>query len=360
MKILLIESAVTGHHLSYLNAIIEKQVEGNEVYVILPEKCEISNKVKKQINIKLYKDGKRDYFKWIKKVNDVIDEIEPDLVHFIYADDLYRYFGIGIKKPVKYKSVLTVHQLRRGKLHDLSIRMLSAKFSSTVVHTAALKETLGGLKIKTVDHIEYPQFGAHEKEAQEKALESLGINKDEIHGKVLLCLGGTREDKGLDILLEALKEVKEPYHLIVAGAEQHFKRDFIEKEAEGYKDKVSLFLEFLSEEKFGHCLNAADILVLPYKKAFDGASGPLGEGVWVEKEIIGPSHGSLGDIIEKHHLGRTFEAENAQDLRRVISEELKKNDFEIDEKYKEYHKMMDVERFKEDYDALYKRVAKVK
>ena len=170
--------------------------------------------------------------------------------------------------------------------------------------------------------------------------------------KTLLALGGTRKGKGLDILLEALKRVQEPFHLIIAGKEEDFKKDFILEHTITYTENVSLFLEFLTDEKFSLCLNAADIVVLPYRKVFDGASGPLGEGVWHYKMIVGPDHGSLGDIVKMNHLGKTFKSEDADVLSEVLNETIKM-EWEPDEKYLEYRQSLDPAFFQKKYMKLY-------
>ena len=49
-------------------------------------------------------------------------------------------------------------------------------------------------------------------------------------------------------------------------------------------------------------INACDYIVLPYRYSFDGASGPLVDGVIADKIIIGANHGSLGNLINNNNL----------------------------------------------------------
>ncbi|MDD6213315.1 MAG: glycosyltransferase, partial [Clostridiales bacterium] len=168
-------------------------------------------------------------------------------------------------------------------------------------------------------------------------------------------LGGTRWDKGLDILLDALADIKVPFHLLIAGKAQFFTREEIEKRVAPYAENVTMLLEFLSDEKFSLCLSAADIVVLPYRKQFDGASGPLGEGVWRNKMIVGANHGSLGQIISDNHLGMVFESENVQSLSSVLNKALTV-EFCRDEVYVRYRGRMNPERFQKEYGQLYAEV----
>ena len=191
--------------------------------------------------------------------------------------------------------------------------------------------------------------------SRDEALSELGI-KINNEDKVLLALGGTRDDKGIDILLEALKTVKGKFHLLIAGEEGYFTRDFILAESAGYQSHVSLLLQHLNDEQFALCLNAADIIVLPYRKIFDGASGPLADGAYLGKMIIGPLHKSLGKVIRDNHLGLTFETENAESLARVIDEALSVN-FQPDENYREYQSRLLVKVFREHYKKIYENAA---
>ena len=69
-------------------------------------------------------------------------------------------------------------------------------------------------------------------------------------------------------------------------------------------------------------MSCVDIFVLPYRKEFDGASGPLTEAVVREKMIVSSDHGSLGKIVNSNHLGITFESENSKELEKALSRAL--------------------------------------
>ena len=100
-------------------------------------------------------------------------------------------------------------------------------------------------------------------------------------------------------------------------------------------------------------MNATDIITIPYRKEFNAASGPLGEGASLRKCIVGPCHGNLGDTIEKNHLGYTFLSEDVNSLAEVLNKALK-TEFKPDEKYIEYKNSLDVESFLKSYENLYK------
>ena len=170
---------------------------------------------------------------------------------------------------------------------------------------------------------------------------------------VLGCIGGTRYDKGLDILLKALRSVTGDFELLVAGAEDAIKREEIEELARPYRDRVKLHLSFLTDEELEMAIQAVDAIVLPYRKTFNGASGPLGEGVAKGKIIIAANHGSLGDIVEKNHLGYTFESENIEALKKVLNMAIQRTNYTYDEKANAYKNKLSINEFKKQYCKLY-------
>ena len=232
----------------------------------------------------------------------------------------------------------------------MAYRRIARKVDAVVVHTKKLKADFENLGINNVYHIEYPQFSSspYIPDAKEK----LGIHTE---APVILALGATRRDKGLDFLLEALNRVNQPFSLLIAGAESFFAQAYIHEHITGYKERVKTCLKFLSDEEFSLCLNAADIVCLPYRKCFDGASGPLGEGVSLGKMVVGAGHGSLGRLISENHLGYTFESENVDSLAEMLDKALTEK-WKPDEKYKAYQALLNPERFQKEYLILFKQM----
>lgn len=348
MKLLYINIAFEGHHLDYLKALAS--MDNIESHVIL-EKYIPDLECEQHIitDTKFGSNNLIEHLKWCLKVKKVVREVAPDIIHLVWGDSFYRFFGLGFAWIKKHKSVITFHQVRKTKLHQLSIRILSKIFSKIVVHTESLYMELKSFGINNIKKITYPNLRKLEFLDKNEALTYLGISSNK---PVLLALGGTRKDKGLDILLEALDSVKEPFHLLVAGAEQNIKREYIIKASSSYTEDTTILLKYLSEYELKACYSACDYIVLPYRKIFDGASGPLAEGVAYGKTIIGPSHGSIGQIIKDNHLGKCFETEDVNSLVKTIDSILEVG-FEYDEIAKQYQNSLKVTVFQENHKALY-------
>jgi glycosyltransferase involved in cell wall biosynthesis len=348
VKIFFVDTVLDGHHLSYL-----KQLHRNEIYesvYFIPEP--ISNLDSKQY---IYDEKYNlfnlfDYYHWLKDIKKIIEHEKPDIIHFLYGDRFYRFFGIGLSMFKDYKTIVTFHQTRKALLNKISLKSIFSLIDIGIVHTEYLLNELSLISISNVAQIEYPDFNDNTILTDQKnARKILGINTK---NEILLALGGTRNDKGLDLLLEALNYVSQPFHLLIAGAEQDFTEEYIKKKIERYRGEVTLILKYLSEKELNLCLQAADYIVLPYRKIFDGASGPLVEGVGFRKIIVGPNHGSLGEIIEKNKLGPSFEAENIRSLSNAISSVLKK-EFYWNELSENYRLKIDKGNFSNKYEKEY-------
>lgn len=344
MKILFVEDMILGHHVPYLQALTDR-TEYDSV-IISPEAIPCISK-KQFLFPKMSFESKRvrDYLSCISFIEKTAAREKVDLIHIVDGDKIMRYFGLGLGRLSRLcPVVITYHHFFGGRLRKLSYRMM-CRGRTPVVHTSEIQKALMNYGISGVRHIEYPGFLSHNCE----------IVKNEV--PVIGMFGGTRYDKGLDILLDALSRVKTPFRLIVAGREADFTKEEIEKMSAPIKDRVTLDLRYLTDDELSAYWDRTDLVVLPYRTVFDGASGQLTEGVNRGLPIIGPSHGSLGEIIRQNHLGVTFLTEDRKDLTQKI-EAMLQNPFEYDETAKRYQQQMNPVRFCDDYLKLYNDLVK--
>jgi glycosyltransferase involved in cell wall biosynthesis len=348
MKILFIDTQWSGHHEKYFNCLSD-HLSSSEVIGVFPKEAPLDNRIKYHVDGHSSKIDFMSYIKWLIDIKKIARKEKPDVIHFLYADYFYRFFGIFLGVFNKYHTVATFHHVKRSRLRNASIRQICKCIDECVVHTESLRDDLKELSINNINQIEYPVFFKQDYQGELPT----GIENIKKTGrKILLAIGATRRDKGLDILLQALKDVGEDFYLVITGAETDIKREDIERLIEPYSDKVTVYLQFLSDAELVGFINLCDIIVLPYRKIFDGASGPLAEGVYCGKTIIGPSHGSLGKIVSDYNLGYTFESEDTFSLgnaiRRSITEEFCKT-----EKYYLYQNKLHQDTFVKQYLHLY-------
>lgn len=351
-KTLFVDNALGGHHQTYLRSLI--QAAGGKAIVCAPDGGgELYPEIARYDAIPETGKSLKQYLKLIFSLIRISWREKPDIVHFVYGDAYYRFCGLGMRL-IRGRKIITCHQFKhRSRTARFSYRRYSSIAKAIVLHTDQLEETAREFGVCNTVHIEYPQFNLCSTVDQASARRMLGLPDDGT--PILLALGGTRYPKGLDLLLEALKHVQSPFYLLVAGKEESFHEDFIKEASKDYAERVFLKLKFLSEEEVDCCLKACDIVCLPYRKQFDGASGPLGEGVYRGKMIVGPAHGSIGQTIREYHLGLTFEAENIANLAETLEQALT-SAWKPDEKYREYQELLNPKRFEAEYAALYQSV----
>ncbi len=352
MKILFIDNATDGHHANYLLYLTKDKQ--HQYVAVLPEEIAEFNGTTYICDIRKGNSRRsfRWYMAWLNRVYGIVKQEKPDVVHFLNADTFYRFFGVGLYKFKAYHSVATMHWVRDGAIQKLSLACICHAVKRLVVHSAYMADRVRESGSKNVVHIEYPVFGLEKEIDPVEAKKSWELKPDV---PVIAAIGGTRDDKGLDLLLKALQAVKKPFQLLIAGKAETFGDNYIRLHSSSYSSSVTTALRYLSNEELENAIWGADIIVLPYKKIFTGASGPLTEGAWCRKCIVGPNHGNIGNTITRNHLGYTFVSEEVDDLAKTLNEALSKT-FTPDEVYLEYTKSLQPELFTERYIQLYEDV----
>lgn len=346
-RVMLVESSSlnSGHHLAYIKALLKIV---NYDFVVVCPSSDISLPCD-YIHLE-YRKGFVNYLRWLKRIQKMVFDKKIDLVLFLYGDVFYRYFGMGLHIFKNIPVLMTFHGVKEGRIRMRSYRSILKKINFGVVHTQKIQKYLTHNRIKNVCQIEYPKIDMGVRPVSKNdARDFFGINEARI---TLLALGGMRYDKGVDILIDAVNSVSTDVCCLIAGSYGDFSQTDINRRIQGNEEKYILYPKYLSEEEIAMAVEAADILVLPYRKMFDGASGPLVEGVWRHKMIIGPDHGSLGDIISSNDLGYTFMSENVDDLRNSIEKAIRDN-WIITGKYEEYKDRIDEENFSKNYKLLF-------
>lgn len=155
---------------------------------------------------------------------------------------------------------------------------------------------------KQVLHPLYDNFGAAI--SQSEARKHLGISEDK---KLLLFFGFIRPYKGLDLLLRALKEIKDPsVQLLVAGEfyeDANTYKTLIDEL--GIRDKLILKTDFIPDSEVKYYLCAADVVVQPYKNATQSGVTPL--SYHYEKPMIVTNVGGLPSLVPHEKAGLVCE-----------------------------------------------------
>ena len=147
----------------------------------------------------------------------------------------------------------------------------------------------------------------------------LGLPQDRI---VLLFFGELRENKGPDVLLEAVHSLPAEVLVLFAGASMgSFARDWEQEvRIHDLDGQVRLDLGHVPDELVSVYIQAADAIVLPYRRSFLGVSGVLQWAAAARKPVITTDVGELGDLVTRYRLGLVVEPEDPKRLAEAIGQ----------------------------------------
>jgi glycosyltransferase involved in cell wall biosynthesis len=365
-KILLFDLSNDGHHWFY-NSNIMSQIKNKYNLTYYTTKLDddkidflVKNNIKfEQVNLQISSNKiKRmiQIFNIFIKLKKYIKKHKFDLVMFLYLDSHILQMIVFLFSNLKIIS--TLHWLPKSFLKKLILKCyLKNNNKYLVVHDELIRDNLTDNNNSNVKVIYYPITENLIYKKVDKKI--LPINDNLV---TLLAFGGTRYDKGLDILLDSLRFIKYPINLIIAGKEETFKREFIEEKLTLIqKSKINCILDlnYISDEKMHQYFSITDIVVLPYRKMFMGQSGPMTEGIKNGCVIVAPDWFILGQTVKKYNCGLLYEPENPQALANAINkaieniEELKRISKINSEKF---IKERNISNFRQAYEKLIENI----
>ncbi len=243
-------------------------------------------------------------FNWIK-VGDELRNIKPDIIIVRYwLPFMAPCFGTILRRVKKNKHTKVIciadniipHEKRIIDTHFTRyfVKPVDAFILMSKKVLNDLKEIVKNKPAKFIPHPLYDNFG--EKISKEEARKKLGIGLDE---KIILFFGFIRKYKGLDILLEAIKILKDQNQkikLLVAGEFYDDKKKYDDLITRlGINDHLILHTDFIPDNEVKYFLCAADCVVQPYRHATQSGVTPL--AYHFEKPMIVTNVGGLPDMV---------------------------------------------------------------
>lgn len=230
-----------------------------------------------------------------------------------FAPSLGTVAGKLRKKGVKTIAVLDnviPHEKRPGD--DALIRYFLKRYDGYIAMSKQVEGDLLSLKPNAnylyhphplYDHFPPP---VNKEEARKK----LGIPSDK---KVLLYFGFIRDYKGLDLLIEAMKDLPDDYHLIIAGESygSFDKYDELIKKG-GQSDRIHKFVRYIDDNEVPLFYSAADVCMLTYKSATQ--SGIVAIAYHYNLPVIVSDVGGLRESVEPFNAGVVVDHPNTQDI----------------------------------------------
>jgi glycosyltransferase involved in cell wall biosynthesis len=213
---------------------------------------------------------------------------------------------LSIAKIRGKRIILTIHNVKsheNGFTQSFCNMQVMRLADEYIVHSDANKRDLQKLlktykPIHVIPHglIEMPKSPLSNSSVRKK----YGFSKQD---KILLFFGNIRPYKGLDVLLDAFRQIQDKQvKLIVAGQPwvdfaqylSIIKKYRLEK-------RVSLFLRFIPAEQVAEFHKMADVVVYPYKH-LESASGAMSVSLYYQKPIVTTGVAPLSEYIVDHQL----------------------------------------------------------
>ncbi len=179
-----------------------------------------------------------------------------------------------------------------------------------------LRSLAPNMPARFVLHPLYDNFGAMVPKAE--ARKKLGID-EEI--PLLLFFGFIRKYKGLDILFDAIRIVKEkygqPFKLLVAGEYYEDSSPYTEQIKKlGIEDRLILRTDFIPDNEVRFYLSAADMVIQPYRSATQSGVTPL--AYHFEVPMIVTRVGGLPDLVPEGKVGLVAEPEAGSVAEKIL------------------------------------------
>lgn len=255
---------------------------------------------------------------WISVGNRIKNE-KPDLIIVRYwLPFMGPCFGTILRRVRKNKHTKIVaitdnvipHEHRPG---DMAFTKYFLKSADAFL--AMSKDVLKDLKQFTdkpavfSPHPVYDNYG--NAASKEEACKKLGLNPSE---KYILFFGFIRKYKGLDILLDAMKDerIKQAgIKLIVAGEYYGDGDSYLQQiQNNGIGESVKLFTEFIPNDEIKYYFSATDLVVQPYRTATQ--SGITQVAYHFEKPMVVTNVGGLSEVVPDGKVGFVTEPDAAQ------------------------------------------------
>lgn len=179
--------------------------------------------------------------------------------------------------------------------------------------------------VKLIPHPLYDNFG--EKVSKEVARKYLKIDHEK---KIILFFGFIRKYKGLDILLDAMKLIRDPASdirnpvLLIAGEFYDDRKLYDDQITRlGLQDSLILKTSFITNKEVKYYFCAADVVIQPYRNATQSGVTPL--AYHFEVPMIVTNVGGLPDLVPHGKVGLVAEP-TAESLAASITDYFEKGE----------------------------------
>lgn len=253
----------------------------------------------------------RAYIPTISRVIKAVFLTKPTILHVQTMVTVRRdWIWFVIARMFGYKIVFTAHNVLPHEIHEQkaffmksALKIIYACSNRIIVHSEYSRNRLLDLfkvnpeKIAVIAHGNY-LFLRTKEMSKQQAKKQLGISADK---KLILHFGALRKYKGIDILLEAFRKIRDLHSdvlLLLVGKPMYVPAVYFEEliKESGLSNNVILKAEYVPLEEIQVYFYASDIVVFPYKQI--DTSGSLQLAYAFSKPVVATATGSMAEVIE--------------------------------------------------------------
>jgi len=222
--------------------------------------------------------------------------------------------------PPERPRLMTLHNVRRrgeSRRAAAITRRLAGRMDAVVVHSRDAARLLGeriGLDGSRVAVIPHGAFDHLTRQPEETPLpEELAA----VEAPVVLCFGTLRPYKGVDVLLEAFRQV-EGAELWVVGRPLAMDMKPLHELARRVPGRVRFVTRYVTDPQIPAFFRRAEVVALPYQVI--DQSGVLYVALAFGKPIVMSSVGGFREVAEDHGAGRLVPPGDPQALAAALGE----------------------------------------
>jgi glycosyltransferase involved in cell wall biosynthesis len=155
---------------------------------------------------------------------------------------------------------------------------------------------------------------------------------NDFSGRTILFVGNLKPNKGMDLLIEVVKNLKNSFQHIRAVITTEMKmpqlantktKIFFQKVNEKIKKyQLKDFLVFLETvENMPQLINVSDLVVIPFRNTFGPSDYPLIalEALACSKPVVGSDIGGMPELIKNEYNGQLVNLGDTEEMARIIS-----------------------------------------
>jgi glycosyltransferase involved in cell wall biosynthesis len=207
--------------------------------------------------------------------------------------------------PAARPRVLTMHNVIRREAVDVR---LARRMDAVIVHTRHGADLLGGgERVHVIPH------GAFEHLARQRSEAPLPPELAAVERPVVLCFGVIRPYKGVDVLVEAFRQVEEA-ELWVVGRPLEVSMEHLRRIAP--PGRVRFLDRYLSDAELPAFFRRAELLVLPHRNV--DVSGVLFAGLAFGKAMVLSDVGGFRELVDEHGAGVLVPPGDPDELAAVV------------------------------------------